>query len=234
MSDIINLLHLKIACYLYNQFTNYDDSYLELSKKYSSLDLTKSIQIKALIEWLRAWRCRQFKVSDEKLSTESIMDWYTSKELKIPNTSQNLIEYDLTNNKGLIIEIFNDLSARKASTRQRGSYDVDICIGPVGTAKILFALRPNLFSPWDTPIYTKLQLAGDGSGYIDYLAKIQEALKSIKNEIKSTNTSWDKLFEYLEKKHNSYPKLIDEYYWVAITKKCDPSVIEKFVNTAPS
>ncbi len=226
----MQLLHLKIACYLYNQFTDYDDSYLRLSKEYPNLDLNQNTHIKALIEWLRSWGCRQFKSSNEKLSIKSIMDWYTSKKSKIPNSDEHLINYDLDNNKELIIEIFNDLSVRKAATRQRGNHDIDVRIGPVGTAKTLFALRPNLFSPWDTPIYNEFQLEGNGSGYVDYLVRIQNELKEIKDGIKNTNISWDKLFGYLEKKHNSYPKLIDEYYWITITQGCNPLVIENFCN----
>ena len=140
------------------------------------------------------------------------MDWYAAKQSRIPNSSEHLIDYDLTTNKGLIIEIFNDLSDRKAATRQRENRDIDVRIGPVGTAKTLFALRPNLFSPWDTPIYNEFKLKGNGSGYVDYLARIQNELREIKEDIRNTNISWDKLFEYLEKKHNSYPKLTDDYY----------------------
>lgn len=223
----MKLLHLKIACYLYNQFSNYDESYIKLSKKYSNLDLSNSNQAQALIEWLRTWGCRQFKKSDENVSIKSIMDWYISISSKIQSINESLIEYDLNDNKKLIIEIFNNLVIRKAAKRKTNSYESDVRIGPVGTAKILFALRPNFYAPWDTAIYKKLRLEGNGSGYVDYLIKVQEALRSIKNDIENTNTRWDRLFEYLEKKHSSYPKLIDEYYWVTITQRCDPLVIEK-------
>lgn len=226
----MKLLHLKIACYLYNQFTDYDNSYLELSKKHPNLELNQNTHAKALIEWLRSWGCRQFKGDNEDLSIKSIMDWYSSKKEKIPNNNENLIDYDLTMNKELIIEIFNDLSTCKAATRQRGNNNIDVRVGPVGAAKTLFALRPNLFSPWDTPIYNKLELNGDGSSYVDYLAGIKNELREIKDDIKNTNISWDKLFVYLGKKHNSYPKLIDEYYWIKITQGCDPLEIEKFCN----
>ena len=226
----MKLLHLKIACYLYNQFTGYDDNYLQLSKAYPNLDLNQNTHIKALLKWLRSWGCRQFKSDDEKLSVNSIMDWYSSKKAKIPHSGEHLIDYDLANNKELVIEIFDDLLARKAATKQREKHDIDVRIGPVGAAKILFALRPNLFSPWDTPIYKKFQLTDNGSGYVGYLARIQNDLLEIRDEMKNTNISWDNLFGYLEKKHSSYPKLIDEYYWTTVTRGCNPSVIENFCN----
>ena len=228
----MRLLHLRIACYLYDQFTNYDRSYLELSEKYPNLDLNGTEHVKALIEWLRSWGCRQFKSDsdNENISTNSIVDWYKSKKLRMPSRSDCLIDYDLAANKELIIEIFNNLSDRKAATRQRGDREIDVRIGPVGAAKALFALRPNLFSPWDTLIYNKFQLEGNGSGYVKYLSRVQNELKEIRNSLKDTNINWNGLFGYLKKRHRSHPKLIDEYYWVTITQGCDPLVIDNFCN----
>lgn len=141
----MKLLHLRIACYLYNQFTDYDSSYLQLSTRYPNLHLNKIEHVKALIVWLRSWGCRQFKSDDEKQSIDSIMNWYNSIKSNIPGTNVSLLEYNLSKNKKLIIEAFNNLSTRKAATRQRGDQLIDVNIGPVGAAKTLFALRPNLF-----------------------------------------------------------------------------------------
>lgn len=224
----MKLLHLKIACYLYNQFTDYDNSYLELLKKYPNLNLNESEHVKLLIEWLRSWGCRQFKKDNENISINSIINWHASKRSKMPKSSEYLIDYDLVDNRDLIIEIFDNLKDRKAATRLQIKGEIDVCIGPVGTAKILFAIRPNLFSPWDTPIYQKFELEGNGSGYVKYLLKVQNELREIKDGLKDANITWDGLFGYLKKQHRSYPKLIDEYYWITITQGCDPLVIEKF------
>jgi len=226
----MKLLHLKIACYLYNQFTDYDDSYLKLSKDYPNLNLNKKEHVKALFKWLRSWGCRHFKIDDENISINSIMNWYTSKESEIPSSSEDLIDYNLVENKDLIIEIFDDLKDRKAATRQQRDCKSNVRIGPVGTAKTLFALRPNLFSPWDTSIYQKFQLEGTGSSYVEYLSKVQNELREIRDNLKDIDVNWHELFGYLKKRHRSYPKLIDEYYWITITQGCDPLVIENFCN----
>ena len=231
---MMKLLHLRIACCLYNQITDYDNEYLKFSKQYPNLDLSKSGHIQGLIKWLRTWGCRQFKKESEKVSIKSIKEWYKPIKSKIRNFNTPLIEFGLNENKSLIIEIFDDLVKSKAATRQVKGRESEVSIGPVGAAKILFALRPSLYAPWDTLIYKKLKLKGNGSGYIDYLEKVQEALKSIKHDIKDAGISWDQLFKYLKKKHNSYPKLIDEYYWVTITRGCDPSEIEKIFQSAPN
>ena len=226
----MRLLHLRIACYLYDQFTDFDYSYLKLSEKYQNLNLNETEHVKALIEWLRSWGCRQFKSNNEDMSTNSIMDWYKSIKSRIPSRNDCLIDYDLVANRELIIEVFNNLLVRKAATRQRGDREINVRIGPVGTAKTLFALRPNLFSPWDAPIYNKFQLEGNGCGYIKYLSRVQNELREIRDGLKHTNINWNELFGYLKKQHKSYPKLIDEYYWITITQGCDPLVIDNFCN----
>lgn len=136
----------------------------------------------------------------------------------------------MVENKDLIIEIFDDLKDRRAATRQQKDSKSNVRIGPVGTAKTLFALRPNLFSPWDTPIYQEFQLEGNGSGYVEYLSKVQNELRDIRDNLNNIDVNWHELFGYLKKQHRSYPKLIDEYYWTTITRRCDPLVIERFCN----
>jgi hypothetical protein len=224
----MKISHLRTACYLYNQFTDYDSSYLELQRKYPILELNQKEQVIALIKWLRSWGCRQFKKNDEDISINSIMKWYELNKSKIPGPTDCLIDYDLSKNKKAIIDLFSDLSNRQAATKERAGHEIDVRIGPVGAAKTLFALRPNLFSPWDTPIYNRLNLEGNGAGYVNYLFKIQHDLKDIRAALENTVINWSDLFTYLEKQHKSYPKLIDEYYWITITQGCDPSKLEKF------
>lgn len=221
----MNLLHLKIACYLYNQFTDYDQSYLELLNSNANLDLAQRGNVRALIKWLRSWGCRQFKNDNENTSISSLQNWYRVKKSNLPDINQNLINYNLDINKELIIDLFNNLSNRKVSVRKLKKKTSEVHVGPVGAAKTLFALRPNLFAPWDKPIYNEFKLKGNGSGYVSYLAKIKNELIVIKNEVVNNNLDWENIFSYLNKKHHSYPKLIDEYYWVTITNRCDPIVI---------
>lgn len=223
----MKISHLRAACYLYNQFTGYDSSYIDLQTKHSSLKLDKKEHVIDLIRWLRSWGCRQFKNDDEKISVNSIKNWYKLNRTKIPKVSDSILSYDLENNRQKITYIFNELSNRCAATRNFKGREIEINIGPVGAAKTLFALRPNLFSPWDTPIYKKLEHTGDGDGYVNYLLSVQKELKDIRKNLSNTNVDWSDLFNYLKKRHTSYPKLIDEYYWVTITQGCEPSELEE-------
>ncbi|HVO65170.1 MAG TPA: hypothetical protein VMT12_01715 [Syntrophales bacterium] len=224
----MKLAHLRTACYLYNQFSDYDAKYLSLSTKYPNLQLNSKDQVIALIEWLRSWGCRQFKKTDEEISINAFVKWYEIHESILPLPGHCLIDYNLSANRRTIISLFDDLSGRRAAKKERDGQGIDVRIGPVGAAKTLFALRPNLFSPWDTPIYKKLNLEGDGSGYVGYLSRIQEELEEVKVELLNSGREWDGLSRILQKRHKAYPKMIDEFFWITITQGCDPAVIETF------
>lgn len=223
----MRLFDLKIACYIYNQITEYDDSYCELKKKHNELDFRKKDHIINLLDWLRKWGCRQFKKEDEYKSINSIYNWYESKKSLIPHFDIKILDYSFEGNKENIVDFFDDLSQRIACNRANKG---KVQIGVVGTAKILFALRPNLFAPWDNPIYKGLLLKGQGSGYVEYLIRIQSELRELNEDIESSKMKWEDLFSYLDKIHNSYPKLIDEYYWIKYTKKIDVLEIINYCN----
>jgi hypothetical protein len=224
----MKIAHLRTACYLYNQFSDYDAKYLFLSTKYRNPQLDSKDQVVALIEWLRLWGCRQFKKTDEGISINGFMKWYETDESKLPPPDACLIDYDLATNRKTIITLFDHLPCQQAARKERDGQGIDVSIGPVGAAKTLFALRPNLFSPWDTPIYKTLHLEGDGSGYVGYLSRIQKELEEVKGELLGSGTEWDSLSRILQKKHKAYPKVIDEYFWITMTQGCDPAVIETF------
>ncbi len=223
----MKLLHLKIACYLYNQFTDYDKKYLEFSRVYKNLNINKKKHIVALVQWLRAWGCRQFKTKNEDISISNIKKWYKANKSKIPAMNQHLISYNISKNEKSIAVIFDNLSKIKVANRERKLETSEVHVGPVGAAKILFALRPNLFAPWDKSIYEHFEFKGNGIDYVQYLTQIKKELMSIRKEFIRKKMKWVNLFRYLEKEHRSYPKLIDEFYWIEITNKCEP---EKIIN----
>lgn len=222
----MELLELKIACYLYNQITKNDESYLDLVKDYKDLNLNNTKHISRLLDWLRSWGCRQFKIAEEDTSIENIKEWYKSNKPNIPD-NVDLLDYDLEINRKVLTDIFNNLSSCIACNRNDGLL---VKIGNVGTAKMLFVLRPNLFAPWDNAITKTLQIKCNGNGYVNYLSRIQNELKEIKMKFENKDENWINLFDYLDKKHKSYPKLIDEYYWITKTKKIDPVKIIRYIN----
>jgi hypothetical protein len=216
---------LKIACYLYERFTDYDKGYRNL-KSIKVLDLNEREHLVILLEWLRSWGCRQFKTDDTDMSIKYLTDWYAKDSKLLPDPGLHLldgdrIQFDLTTG------IFNRLQNTKISERYNSTSDVNV--GPVGAAKILFALRPNFYSPWDRPICQSKGYQLDGNGYIKYLKDIQVTLSELEIECKEGGFKIFDLVKITNRPISTLPKLIDEYNWVTITNKCIPSEIIRLI-----
>jgi hypothetical protein len=221
----MTIIELKIACYLYERFTDYDKSYRNL-RAIEVLDLNIREHIGKLLEWLRSWRCRQFKTDDTEMSIKQLTEWYSKDYELLPPSELYLLNGD----KAIFnqtIDIFNRLQNTKISERYNSTSDVTV--GPVGAAKILFALRPNFYSPWDRPISQSKGYQLDGRGYVSYLNDIQETLKEIEKECIAMGIELNDLIKITNRPISSLPKLIDEYNWVTITNKCDPSEIMQLI-----
>jgi hypothetical protein len=57
-----------------------------------------------------------------------------------------------------------------------------VTYGPTGTAKTLFALRPNVFPPWDDPIRILLGFGKDGTSFRRYLTEVGSTLRDLAAE----------------------------------------------------
>lgn len=216
---------LKIACYLYERFTDYDKGYRNL-REIEVLDLSTREHILKLLEWLRSWGCRQFKTDDTEMSIKHLTEWYSKDSERLPPSDLNLLNADIAHFEQTI-DIFNRLQNTKISERYNSTSDVTV--GPVGAAKILFALRPIFYSPWDRPICQSKGYQLDGVGYISYLNDIQETLEGLQKECKVIGIELSDLIKITNRPISSLPKLIDEYNWVTITNKCIPSEIIQLI-----
>lgn len=216
---------LKIACYLYERFTSYDKDYRNL-RSAERLNLCEREHTEKLLKWLRSWGCRQFKKEDTELSIKNLKDWYSKDSELLPGHLLQLLDGDRTV-LDLTINIFDRLRNTKISERYNSTSDVTV--GPVGAAKILFALRPYFYSPWDGPICQNKGYTLDGHGYIKYLKDIQETSFEIEKECKERGLEIYDLVKITNRPISTLPKLIDEYNWVTITKKCIPLEIIQMI-----
>jgi hypothetical protein len=216
---------LKIACYLYERFTDYDKGYRSL-RSIEVLDLNLREHIVKLLEWLRSWGCRQFKTDDTEMSIKYLTDWYAKDSKLLPNHGLHLLNGDRLQ-LDLTTGIFDRLRNTKISERYNSTSEVTV--GPVGAAKILFALRPNFYSPWDRPICQNKGYQLDGHGYIKYLEDIQVTLSELEKECKEGGLKIFDLVKITNRPFSTLPKLIDEYNWVTITNKCIPSEIIQLI-----
>jgi len=70
----MRLSELAFACFVYAQFTNYDDSYLSFLQAIGHrLDPANSKHRRALLAWLNLWGCRQFAIEYHGLASSEVL-----------------------------------------------------------------------------------------------------------------------------------------------------------------
>lgn len=222
----MTLQELQISSYLIQKLSNDDNGYIDIANR--QLNLNSKEDQERILKFLNDWGCRQFKRENHKEAAESLKNWFSKFEFDLPNQSLTLIEHSekkLYSYKTL----FNDLMNSYASTKINGKKSIINRVGPVGAAKTLFALRKHSFPPWDNPIINKLKLSKDGKGYCHYLSIVQEQLISLKEECKIKAIDIKDLPTMLGRPYVSLVKLIDEFFWISITRKCEPVEIIKLI-----
>ncbi len=212
---------IAFASYIYSKMTDYDNSYESFRNGVSNpLDLSSETERQRTLSWLNQWGCRQFAVDYHPLASEQISLWYaTFKEALVPPTTAllDLSQSDISN----VAVAFEDLSVRQASERKGESgARIKVRIGPTGAAKILFALRPNALLPWDIPIRDSLEQEGSHFSYGEYLQKAKSELQELIQDCKSHHVAYEKLPELVGRPKETLAKLVDEFFWVTISRKC--------------
>jgi len=226
----ITIQELAIACYLYAKFTKDDVSYRQLCDLIKgSLNLSEPEHRNALIEWLRRWGCRQFVRSYTELASQELMQWYSNYEKRLFPQDTFLWKTKSDELNEEIPQLFDSLMKLTVSFRQNGNKESPVRVGLTGAAKILFALRPNFFAPWDDPIRRKLRL----KTYVEYLEVVKSKLFELEKECNAVGFDLAELPGRLNREVSSVPKLVDEYYWVTITKKCNAVDLIKIIQTKP-
>lgn len=74
---------------------------------------------------------------------------------------------------------YTGLLNKTASRKRRKNGEVQVTVGPAGTAKILFALRPDALMPWDDPIRNKFGWDGSAASYRKHLEMARGWLKDL-------------------------------------------------------
>jgi hypothetical protein len=217
----MRLTELAFACYVYGRMTDFDSSYLQFLKKTKpNLDLNNKQHRMALLKWLNDWGCRQFSIKYHELASEEIRTWYqdVGNQLFSPDkTFLDLSDGDLASVRIAYTELVN----RTASIRTLPNGDQSkVTIGPTGTAKILFALRPNSMIPWDEPMRSEFHYDGSAGDYTEYLLCVAENLGELNETCVRMGFKLSDLPQLLGRPKSSLTKLIDEYHWVTISRKC--------------
>lgn len=225
----MTLGELAFGCYVYSR--GYDEAYERfLAGTAPALDLNNEQHRMALLEWLRKWGCRQFKKDDDLEASGEIKSWHAKHGSFIP-ASETLLSLD-NDRLDSVEAAYADLVNRTASYRRRGQKQIRVTIGPAGTAKILFAFRPNALMPWDDPIREKFGWDGSAGSYRKHLAMAKRQLLELEPTCTILGFGLSELPSRLCRPQSSLVKMIDEYLWVTVTNKCvapDKSTIEHWI-----
>jgi len=222
----VDLAELQRACSYYEARTSYDQSLRAYRQRIGgSLDARNAEHVVALIAWLNSWQCR-IKKDREHLRrfTESLQDWAGRWEHELPNHAETLLDLSV-GAIGRASDAYADLAARDLSGRRLSS---TASAAETTASKILFALRPAVFPPWDSSIRGSFRarllregqrLAGRRAYvYACFLMDVQERVRDLCAAAASEGVPTEGIPARVGRPESSLVKLIDEYNWVTTTR----------------
>ena len=218
----MKLHELAYACPLYAAFTDFDKSIIEFRRVASpALDLGNAEHRKALLKWLNSWGCMTLAKHSHSMASNALLKWGRRCLDRLPHDGLGLVELPNTA-LDAAAEAYGDLERRRASMRLTKSGPIAVTFGPTAAAKVLHALRPKAFPPWDDPIREKLGYDRSPESYRKFLGSVQEHVRRLEEEAAHLGISATDLPKLMKRPGSSIPKLVDEFYWVTITKECAP------------
>ena len=219
----MRLFELAYAVRIYAQMTDYDSSLNRFRQAADGgVDLRDPGQARACLVWLNAWGCRQFSVEHHDEAAAMLANWWDEWAAKLPPQD---VDLDAVDDGALLIasSAYGDLTQRQAGRRQlRDGRPSLVTVGPTGAAKVLYAVRPRVFPPWDDPIRKALGLDGGSRGYLRYLQDVRDQALALKAEAAAHGLDPAELGRVLGRPVSTLPRLIDEYNWVTITRGLRP------------
>ncbi|KLO29142.1 hypothetical protein ABW17_29580 [Mycobacterium nebraskense] len=219
------LYELAFGCWIYKAITRYDSTVTKLrTATGGQVDPHNLNHRRWLFKWLNQWGCRQFNKADQDtVAGQSLGVWAGKWLTRLPTDDQTL-ETINESQIGEISNAYEELRWQQAGTRRRAGGAIShVTYGPVGAAKTLFALRPNVCPPWDDYTLNALRLDASGASYGKYLRLVLSNLQAVSIQ---AGVQIAELPALLGRAKSTPPKLIDEYYWVTITRRVKPPLTD--------
>jgi hypothetical protein len=184
------------------------------------VDLNDATHRLAAITWLRAWGCRHLRRADTPRTDEALRTWWTTWNGYLPGgqaTLTSLVEADLVSAG----QAYDALRAAPAARRSVKGTDVDVAFGDTATAKLLFAIRPQVFPPWDEAIRLAFGKPGGSAAYVRLLRLSATALDGLAGRLA---VPVSELPEILGRPESTPPKIVDEFLLIRIAQSRRPAV----------
>lgn len=151
------------------------------------------------------------------MASDVIAEWTDKHGTNLPSPGADvwaLSDHDIESVEAAYCELHDHHGSRRNRTKP-----CDVRFGPTGTAKILFALRPHCFPPWDKAIADWLRKAKGIDSYSQFVVHVRDTLDSLANLCRVKGFALKELPSRIGRPDSTLVKLIDEYYWVTITRK---------------
>lgn len=212
------ITELKTACTEYASSRDYDRSYLRFcSATGNSLNLFREDHRTHLLSWLNSWGCRQFSKEYHPLASSEILDWYSDHVGNLPSSAEFLSE--LPEEKLPAIQsAYEALSRKTASFRPRKGHSapIRVTVSDTGASKIFFALRPQVFLPWDKDIRDSHRMKYGIFSYSAFLKYAKACANELHDECTKRNLDFSTIPFILGRPHSTIPKLLDEFHWATV------------------
>jgi hypothetical protein len=214
------LFELAYGCRLYADLTSYDASLEALRALAPEVNPYDPAHRAAMFDWLNDWGCRQFaKAHHATTASASLTTWARLWLTRLPGPEAHLTELEDAQLRQCVAA-YETLRDSAASVKRLASgRTTTVTFGPTGAAKTLFALRPNIFAPWDDPIRAARGWGADAASFLAYLRDTRRQLHSLSAE---AGVAVVELPALVGRPHSSPPKLVDEYNWIIWAKRCLP------------
>ncbi|MFA5291791.1 MAG: hypothetical protein WC496_02005 [Phycisphaerae bacterium] len=225
---------LAFTSYIFSKMD--DGSYEEFLRNTGDhFNIEKPGHSQYLLNWLRKWRMRNARNADEA-ATEKLIQWHKQYGDRLPDENTNIWELNDNHLKGVRLA-YEELLKPISNAPNKRSF------GMTGATKILFALRPKSLPLWDGAIREKLQeeekpISGNaGQLYINFIKYLRDhIIPDLLEQCQAANVQLSDLpniFGLNNSNRITTLKLIDEYYWVTITKGIEPpnrDTLQKWLN----
>ena len=217
--DVVRLVELAYGCRLFGEFTRNDTSTTERGRGTgSAIDLHDAVHTKALLRLLNQWGCRQFAVEYHGEAGRMFGLWGDRWLTKLPGARASLGKLD-SRKLAVVADAYADLKDQQASARVLTDGRISkVTVGATGAAKALHILRPRVLPPWDDPMRAALGHDGTREGYLAYLEGVRDDVRNLEAEAATFGIAAADIPRVLGRPASSLPKMIDEYYWVTLTR----------------
>ena len=179
------------------------------------VDLERAAHRRALLGLLRSWGCRHLRTADDAMSSRALAAWWRQHRGSLAGPRRHIVELRAAEVQGAA-RAFGALASRAAARRASPHGEVTVTFGGTAASKVMFALRPLAFPPWDVGIVRAFGWRSPAAAeYGVYLEGAASALDALAARL---NVAIDDLPRALGRPSSSPAKLVDEFLWLRLTR----------------